>query len=82
MTRRRKQFREHLLEYLTEYHIKHHFSPSIGEMAEEFQTVRSNIHHHLRHLEQEGLLSHEPGKARSWVRQFPARAEADSIRPV
>lgn len=69
MTKHRANIREDILEYIQAHTQKVGYPPSVGEMANHFDTVKSNIFHHLVKLEEEGVLRHVPGKARSWVTQ-------------
>ena len=59
--------RDAIVEYIYEYRVQNGYAPSVTEIAEHVGTVRSNIHHHLRLLQQEGRLTAHPHIARSWV---------------
>ena len=59
--------RDAIVSYIVEYQQREGFAPSISEITDEVGTVRSNVHHHLRVLQDEGRLSSKPGHARSWV---------------
>ena len=59
--------RDDLLNYIRKFHAREGFAPSISEMAEEMNTTKSNIYHHVLLMEREGLLTHNPRTARSWL---------------
>ena len=59
--------RDLILSYILQYQQENGFSPSVSEISTEVGSVRSNIHHHLRVLSQEGRLTSKSGFARSWV---------------
>lgn len=59
--------REDILDYISLYRSVNGISPSVAEMADGLGTVKSNIYHHLRILEDSGVISHHRGAARSWL---------------
>lgn len=69
MTKDGRYRRDQILDYIKLYHDQHGYPPSVGEIAQEMGTVRSNAHHHLRQLVKEGRLTYSPHVARSWVVQ-------------
>ena len=58
--------RDHLLMFIFDYRQANGYSPSVSEMAQELGTVRSNVHYHLRELQEAGLIEYTRGVARSW----------------
>lgn len=63
--------RRRLAYFIADYTKEYGYPPSVSDMAEILNTVKSNVHHHLRLLEDAGVLSHVPGRARSWVVSEP-----------
>jgi SOS-response transcriptional repressor LexA len=63
--------RDAIISYISEYSEERGFAPSVTEIAAHVGTVRSNIHHHLVVLRDEGRLTFHPGIARSWVVSQP-----------
>lgn len=66
LTKKGNARRDDLLAYITAYISEHGYSPSIDEMAGTLGTPKSNVHHHLLRLEEEGAVKHTSGVARSW----------------
>jgi len=64
---RGKTRRDAIVEYISEYQQQQGYAPSISEITKAVGSVRSNVHHHLHVLQQEGRLTAKPGIARSWV---------------
>lgn len=67
MTKDGRGRRDLILDYITEYRHQHGYAPSVGEIAAEIGSVRSNAHYHLLALVKEGRLAYTPHVARSWV---------------
>ncbi len=61
--------RDAIVEYISDYTQKEGYAPSVTEIASHVGTARSNIHHHLVVLRDEGRLTFRPSIARSWVVQ-------------
>ena len=55
-----------LLTFIALYRMQYGYSPSVSEMADALKTARSNIHYHLRTLEEDGRITRTKGVARSW----------------
>ena len=58
--------RDQLLLFIADYRAGHGYSPSVSEIAKELGTVRSNVHYHLRELQEARLIEYTRGVARSW----------------
>lgn len=67
MRQRGKNRRDRIVAYVRNYTTEYGQSPSIDEIAIALGTVKSNVYHHLRQLEQDGVAVHRPGRARSWM---------------
>ncbi len=61
------QKRDAIVEYIDDYRQEHGFAPSITEITAHVGTARSNIHHHLNVLREEGRIRYHPHIARSWI---------------
>ncbi|MGE4619439.1 MAG: transcriptional repressor LexA [Planctomycetota bacterium] len=54
-----------IMEFLQEYRRERHVSPTMEEMAENFQVGRVTIHEHIKNLESMGAIQRTPHRARS-----------------
>ena len=62
------------LAYLHLYRKLHHCSPSESEIAEYFRVSPPAVHQMIVHLEEQGLVTREPGVARSVRVAVPSSA--------
>ncbi len=65
--RRGLERRRYILDFVAEYQHHNGYAPSVREISQEVGTVPSNVHHHLRVLEEEGVIARTPGIARSYT---------------
>ncbi len=54
-----------IMEFLQEYRRERHISPTMDEIATNFQVGKVTIHEHVRHLESKGAIQRTPHLARS-----------------
>ncbi len=59
--------RKYILDFIYEFQSHNGYAPSVREISQEVGTVPSNVHHHLRVLESEGVIARTPGIARSYT---------------
>jgi len=57
---------DEVTEFIRIYIAKSGYSPSVRDIAERFEVSTSTIHRHLMDLVEDGKLSVDRGRARTW----------------
>ncbi len=64
----RNSTRYEMLDFISRFIKEYGYAPSLREIAEGIGLAAvSNVHHHLKQLEEEGYIRRAPGAARSIV---------------
>jgi DNA-binding GntR family transcriptional regulator len=57
---------DHVTEFIRSYWNKCKYGPSVRDIADEFDVSTSTVHRHLMNLVEEGALTVNQGRARTW----------------
>jgi len=67
MTKHIQQRRDAILYFIEEYSMRHGYSPTIREMADATGLASTAaVHHHLQAAVEEGTLTYQRGRMRTW----------------